>query len=272
MTSAASEKESLVAPPPRGASRIKLWFAVAIVFAAQVGLTFWVGNPPPPKHFQTSAVPVVYMADSESQDLLAITDPTLFILPHRDNFSGDAWLKTEPRKFSPTNWTEPARPLELPKEQLGSAFVVFMQTNRPPRFQPKIESSWDRAEVAAPLPPISVPSRLLVEGDLANLQLLTKFTLPPQTNSDLLTNTVVRMIVDAQGYPYSYVIDGRAGSSGSEEADQMALTNYARRIRFSPPEAEGLRTVPANKMVSGKLIFEWQTLPPAPTNAPAANS
>lgn len=267
MTPAASETENSADRPRRGTSRLKLWLAIALVFAAQVALTLWLGNPPPVKHFQPPVVPIVYTADDRSRDLLAINDPTLFILPHRDNFSGDAWLKMEPRTFTPTNWTEPVRPLELPKEQLGAAFVAFMQTNHPPRFQTRIESALDTAEAAvAPLSPISVPSRMFVEGDLAKLRLLTPLHLPPQTNSDLLTNTVIRIVVDAQGYPFSSVIWAK---SGKDEADAEALTNFARAVRFSPPEAEALRTIPTNKMVSGKLVFEWLTLPPAPTNAPS---
>jgi hypothetical protein len=234
----------------------------------QVGVAFWLGNPPPRKAFRPPDMPVVQMASDGLQDLLAIQDPTLFILPHRDNFSGDVWLKMAPRTFSPTNWTEPARPLELSRDQLGAAFAVFMRTNRPPRFQPRVESGLDTEAGPAPLLPISVPSRMFVEGDLAKLRLLTPLRLPPQTNVDILTNTVVQMVVDAQGYPFSSVI---LAGSGSGEADSLALTNYARKIRFSPPEAEALRTVPTNKMISGKLIFEWQTVPPAPTNAPSSN-
>lgn len=267
MTSGESEKENRLDRPRRGTFRLKMWLAVAVVFAAQVGLLFWLGNPPPIKHFQPPAVPMIYTADRRSQDLLALYDPTLFILPNQDNFSGDAWLKMSPRKFSPTNWTEPARPLELPQEQLGAAFVAFMQTNRPLRFRPRIESGLDTAEATPPpLPPISVPSRMFVEGDLAKLRLLTPLHLPPQTNSDILTNTVIRMVADAQGYPYSSVIWAK---SGNDDADALALTNFARAVRFSPPEVEALRAVPTNKMVSGQLVFEWQTVPPAPTNAPA---
>jgi hypothetical protein len=269
MTSAASEKENSADCRRRATSRLKIWLAIAVIFAAQVALTFWLGNPPPAKHFQPPIVPTVHMADNRSQDLLAINDPTLFILPHRDNFSGDAWLKMEPRKFSPTNWTEPARPLELAKAQLGAAFVAFMQTNLPPRFQPRIESSLDTGEFGdQPLAPLSVPSRMFVEGDLAKLRLRMPLHLPPQTNSDLLTNTVIRMVVDAQGFPYSAVL---WAGSGNDSADAWALTNFAKRVRFSPPEAEALGTVPTNKMVSGKLVFEWQTVPPPPTNAPSGN-
>lgn len=254
--------------PSRGISGLKFLLAILAVFAVQVALTFWIGYPPAVKHFEPPTVPVIYVADDRYRDLLAINDPTLFILPHRENFSGDAWLKTTPLKFSPTNWTEPARPLELPREQLGGTFVAFMQTNRPARFHPRIDSGLDTATAAAtPLPPISIPSQMFVEGDLAHLRLLTRFALPPRTNSDLLTNTVIQMTVDAQGYPYSWVI---SSGSGSDDADRLALTNYARAIRFSPPVAEALSIIPADKMVSGRLIFEWQTVPPAPTNTPSA--
>jgi len=267
MTSAAAEQEGTGSG--RGLSRLKLWLAITLVFAAQVVAVFLLGNPPPVKQFQPQPVPVVHMAPSGSQDLLAVTDPTLFILPHRDNFSGEAWLKMTPRTFTPTNWTEPARPLELAQDQLGAAFAAYMQTNLPPRFQPRIESSLDAENVTPTLmQPISVPSHLRIEGDLARLRLLTPLHLPPQTNADILTNTVVQMVVDAQGYPFSAVIPAGSGS-GSGDADQMALTNFAKAIRFAPLDEGVSGTVSPDKMTSGRLIFEWQTVPPAPTNAPA---
>src|SRR5512146_1989765 len=133
MTSAAVEQQDGLSPSHRAAKRFKLWIAVALVFAAQVAVVFWVGNPPPPKPLPTAPVPVVHLAaGAESRELLAMQDPTLFVLPHHDNFSGEAWLNLRPREFSPTNWTEPARPLELSPQQLGAAFIAFMQTNRPP--------------------------------------------------------------------------------------------------------------------------------------------
>jgi hypothetical protein len=246
------------------AKRLKIWIAIAIVFAAQVAVVFWVGNPPPAKPLPMVSVPVVHRVGAESRELLAMQDPTLFVLPHRDNFSGDAWLNLRPREFSPTNWTEPARPLELSPQELGAAFVAFMQTNRPPAFQPRIDSGLDTGEPAPPMPSLSAASRLRVEGDLARLRLLTPLHLPPQTNSDLLTNTVIQLEVDAQGNPFSATVWAK---SGSDEADSEALTNFAKAVRFAPPEPAALGTVPPDKMISGKLIFEWQTMP---SNAPSA--
>jgi hypothetical protein len=110
---------------------------------------------------------------------------------------------------------------------------------------------------------ISTPSTLRVEGDLSRLRLLTPPQLPPQTNADLLTNTVVQLLVDARGNPFSPIV---LSSSGSPAADAMALTNFAKAVRFAPAQAAALGTVPPDTMTMGKLIFQWQTIPPGPTN------
>jgi hypothetical protein len=253
----------------RKSFRPGLWIAAALVFAAQVGLLFWLGNPPPAAPLKLSVPPVIHVSGTGSEEWLALQDPTLFVLPHRDNFSGDAWLKIPPQKFAPTNWTEPPRPLPLPAEQLGAAFVAFMQTNRPARFQLALESGLaSENPEGPPMVSISNPSTLRIEGDLARLHLLTPLHLPPQTNADLLTNTVVQLLVSAEGYPFSTVL---LSGSGSGEADEAALTNYAKAVRFAPAQEAALGMVPGNKMTLGKLVFEWQTIPPAPTNAPPAN-
>jgi hypothetical protein len=156
--------------------------------------------------------------------------------------------------------------LELSPDGLGAAFVAFMQTNAPPRFQPRIDSALDTSDAGnPPSPPISIPSRLRIAGDLARLRLLTPLHLPPQTNSDLLTNTVIQLMVDAQGRPFSWAL---LNGCGDDQVDKQALTNYARAVRFAPPQAAALGTVPADKMTSGQLIFEWQTMP---SNAPPVN-
>jgi hypothetical protein len=266
MMSATAEQQGGSSASHRVGMRLKLWLAVGLVFAAQVAILFWAGSPPPPKRLPLPRTPVFHIVGPGSRELIALQDPTFFVLPHRENFSGDAWLKITPREFSPTNWTESPRPLELSPQDLGAAFVTFIQTNVPPRFQPRIESGLDNSDAGtAPLPSISVPSRLRVEGDLARLRLLTPLYLPPQTNSDLLANTVVQLIVDANGNPFSSVL---WAGCGKPEADLEALTNFAKKVRFAPPEAAALGAVPSDKMISGKLIFEWQTMP---SNAPPVN-
>jgi hypothetical protein len=242
-----------------------LWIAVTLVFAAQVALLFWIGNPPPAKPSPSPASPMIHLEAHGSRELLALQDPTLFVLPHRENFSGAAWLKIPTQNFTPTNWSELARPLPMLPEQLGAAFATFMQTNLPPRYQPQLDSGLAELE-PIPMEPISTRSRLRIEGDLARLRLLTPSHLPAQTNSDLLTSTVVQLLVDARGNPFSPVI---LQGSGSRDADAEALT-FARSLRFAPAQAAAVGTVAPDNMTMGKLIFEWQTVPPPATNMPPA--
>jgi hypothetical protein len=242
-----------------------MWIAVALVFAVQLALLFWLGNPPPAKPLPITAPPMIHLAVNESRELLALQDPTLFVLPHRDNFSGAAWLKVPAENFMPTNWSEPPRPLRLLPEQLGAAFAAFMQTNPPPRYQPEMDSGLAEGE-PTPMEPILSHSELRIEGELAGLHLLTPVHLPSQTNSDLLANTVVRLLVDARGNPFSPAV---LATSGSRDADAEALT-FAKALRFAPLQAAALGTVASDKMIMGKLTFEWQTVPPPATNAPAS--
>ena len=253
----------------RARLRPGLWIAAALVFVAQVGLLFWLGNPPAVTPIPPPASPVIQLNAKSSGELLALQDPTLFILPHRENFSGAGWLKEPKLDFTSTNWTEPARPLPLRPQQLGETFAAYMQTNLPPRFQPKLASELDMfAADRPPMQSISTPSTMHVEGDLAQLRLLTPLHLPSQTDSNLLSDTIVQVVVDAQGRPFSQVL---LASSGNGTADQMALTNFAKAVRFAPAQAAGLGTVLPDKMTVGQLIFEWQTVsPPATNGAPSS--
>jgi hypothetical protein len=126
MTSAKVAQEDKEAQAARRKGpRPGLWLAVALVFAAQVGLLFWLGNPPPIKRAEPPIAPEIRVDANGSKELLALQDPTMFVLPHRENFSGPAWLKIQPLEFTPTNWDEPMRPLPLPGEKLGATFAKF---------------------------------------------------------------------------------------------------------------------------------------------------
>ena len=107
-----------------------------------------------------------------------------------------------------------------------------------------------------------------ITGSLAERALLTPVVLSSQTNSDLLTNSVVQMVVDSEGKPVSLTL---LSGSGSPNADRQAL-EQARAARFNSVE-RGLKPgATAQGLAWGQLIFEWNTLPVPPTNAspPAA--
>src|SRR5882724_2800634 len=139
MISATAEPQTANGPDypnrKRMGLRVGMWISVALVFLAQVAVIFWLGNPPPPPPLKLAPPPVIQFSGSGSEELLA---------------------------------------LQLPTEQLGAAFIAFMQTNRPPRYQLALESGLDAVGGnSPPMVSISVPSALRVEGDLARLRLLT---------------------------------------------------------------------------------------------------
>jgi TonB family protein len=97
---------------------------------------------------------------------------------------------------------------------------------------------------------------------------LTRFELPDPTNSDILTNSIVRMVISPQGRPVSFTL---LSSSGLSSADDSAL-RFARSLRFEP--LPGSETEPdwsastLRQLIWGTLLFGWHAQPPPPTNAP----
>lgn len=250
----------------------RMWIAVGVVFGVQIAVLFWLGNPPPVQQLHPTAAPKFSLVTNGWNELLALQDPTLFILPHRNNFSGAAWLKIPSQDFQPTNSGEPTLPLQLLPEQLGATFTAFMQTNPAPSIQMDIAAGLGLMDIIdVGLPPkhsLVTASRVRVEGDLANRRLLNPLELPPQSSPDVLNNTEVQLFVDALGNAFSPVI---VASSGNADVDAAVLTNFAKNARFEPLKGSTRGTAPSETMTFGKLIFEWQTVPPAQTNTPTSN-
>jgi hypothetical protein len=95
---------------------------------------------------------------------------------------------------------------------------------------------------------------------LASRRLLNPPKLQSWPASDLLTNSVMRVLVGADGTVISAIQLFTPPGSGSKEADQQAL-DLSRAARFEP-----LHTG-AENLTFGTLIFQWHTLPL--TNAPS---
>ena len=67
---------------------------------------------------------------NDSDELLALNDPTLFALPHQRDFASAVWLKMPAEKPPPISATRNRRSwLPLSAEKLGATFRQFMQTN-----------------------------------------------------------------------------------------------------------------------------------------------
>src|SRR5438045_2768457 len=105
---------------PRRWSAGRLATGIAFVLMLQVVLLFW---PPPRSPASTGRrMPpsVIRLDGNQSDEFLALDDPTLFALPHRQNFSGAAWLQVPRQEFQPSEWTEAPRWLPLAAQELGS--------------------------------------------------------------------------------------------------------------------------------------------------------
>jgi TonB family protein len=244
---------------PRPWSRGRWWTLIALVFAAHVGLIFALGDRKPLAPRPPALAPVLRLATGPNE-LLALTDPTLFALPHPAGFAGAVWRWRPEVTVQPFRWTEPPRPLRLSAEKLGDRFAQFMQTNRLARFEPALAPAPETGPAVVPAfsPAALAPSTVRLGDGLAGRRWLNPPRLGAWPAPDLLTNCVVSVLVRPDGGVTSAKL--LPPGSGSAEADQFALA-AARTARFTP------LTRGAAEPAVGTLIFEWQTLPM--TNAPA---
>ena len=260
----------MTVPPaePREWSPIRWGVTIAVVFGLQVGVIVWWKDQTRHTPRQPAPAPVFHLSGSRSRELLALEDPTRFALPHPEGFSGKAWIHYDwrPPSYSEADEPETEPWLKLPVARLGKTFEEFVRTNPPPSFATLAEVE---PALAAPrielAPPASGPSRLQLGGDLAGRPLLGQPPLPAWTNTDLLTNTVVQLVVDGSGRVLSAVL--LPPGSGYEPANQFAL-NLGRNARFEPlpGNAGGPASQPSGLSV-GTLAFEWQTILVPATNA-----
>jgi hypothetical protein len=236
---------------------------IALVFAAQVGFIFALGE----RHFApprvVANVPKLALADN-SDELLALNDPTLFALPHAGDFASAARLQTSAAPPPLFRWTAPPGELPLDAENLGAAFSRFMQTNRfampTGNFKPEPRLS----EPVLPLQPVFADaSTLQTEGGLARRKLLTRENLPSWPRPDVIAPSKVQVLVNAAGDVVSAVLmppDNRAEAAAQYDAADANALALARAARFAP--APGL--------TDGQMIFVWHTVAPPATDSPAA--
>jgi TonB family protein len=240
---------ALAGPPPDESWPRARWLKfIVVIFTAQVALLFILGENKPVVPRVVTSAPTVRFADGTGE-LLALNDPTLFVLPQQRDFAAAGCLKTPDIKPPPLRWTEPPRWLPLSADSLGAAFGEFMQNQffpaQPLNFKPE-------PELTAPMvagPALAQNSTLRVAGELAQRQLPAPVNLPSWPHADVLAPCVVQALVDAAGNVVSTVI---LSPSGDDTADQRAL-DLARALRFAP----------APRPTVGNIIFNWHTVPPA---------
>jgi hypothetical protein len=250
--------------PSRGERwRIRRWLAlVAFVFAAQIILLLAFGE----KHFEPARtvknVPHLALAQN-SADRIALDDPTLFALPHANDFAAAIWLRTPTVQPPSFRWTEPPRWLPLNPQNLGAVFSQFMDTNRFAEFQLDFKPPPEFATPVVQLEPaFAEKSTLRFEGDLAKRPLLAMSDLPSWPYPDVIAPSRVRVLVNTAGDVVSAVLlpsaDVEEAAAHYSDADRRAL-ELARAARFAP----------ATQPTVGLMIFNWRTVAPPATSTPA---
>jgi hypothetical protein len=237
---------------------------LALVFTVQLALIFWLGARGPLYAERPATVPTLRIAGPAFDELLALNDPTLFALPHQQGFAGPAWLTVTNFGADPFVWSEPSRWLGLPLQELGAVFRNYIATNQfnPPAAPSRLEPEFAGPEVSSALD-LPQKSVLRLTGGLAGAPLSPPISLTSWTNSDILTNSVVQLLVGSDGRPVSVTL---LSGSGSKEADQTAL-QLAIRAHFQLPAVRsGSPEALRRALTWGQMIFEWHTLPPPPTN------
>ena len=259
--------------PPIHWTRLRWGTAIGLALMIQAGLVFLLAARVPvtsrqaPRTLCFRQVP-----DREVARLLTelpVSEPTLFALPGPFGFSGMAWLKMRPLHHSLYEWNEPPLWLGLRAEQLGKGFLQFVRTNGPAPLEVADKPPPEVSGLApSTLPTVLAQSILRVEGELAKRPLLSVPALPDWPPTEILSNTVVQVVVNAAGYPLSATV--LLPGSGLKAADQRAL-ELTRELQFKPLDKRGPESsLNTGKTTIGRLVFEWRTSPAATNALPAA--
>jgi hypothetical protein len=233
-------------PPGTGWSWKKIFFLTLFALAAHLAFVFLLGAKKTAAPRQLINFPVFRLADSDNE-LIRLTDPTLFVLPHTEHFAPAGWSQP-PAATHSFGYTEPPSFLPLHPEALGAAFQRFMQTNRfaltKLNFKPEPQLTLPPPAIEVALP---ATSTWQLTGEIAGRKCLNPPALTAETLNDVLAPSRVQLLVDQAGRVLSTVL---LETSGYDAADQKALA-LARTLQF----------VPAEKLMFGEMIFYWHTVP-----------
>lgn len=246
--------DALPSAPHRGARSIA-WLA-ALIFIGQLIFIFGLGSKKPNVPQAVTNAPRFTLATA-ADELIVLSDPTLFALPHANDFSARVWTKIPTPDRPDFRWHEPPRWLLLDPRNLGAALKDYLQTNAnagtPLNFktEPELEVPAVTFEKFFP-----TNSKLQLGGALAQRKLLSPIVLPTLGLNDVIAPSRVQLLVAPDGTVFSAVLLESCGYANVIKPDQLAL-QIANAARFAP----------ADQLVFGEMLFKWHTEPVASTNS-----
>jgi hypothetical protein len=230
---------------------------VGLVFAIQLAIIVWCSDYAKPSVRKPAPAPMLSLASPRSSELLALRDPTLFALPHFRGFSGGAWLKQPTAPERSFEWTEEPRWLAMEPQTVPRLPATKLDDLN--AFEVVNHSTPEASSLIFSAPPqFPQNSTMKINGALSRRKLLTSPALPSWASTNLLTNTVIRVLVDDEGLPRSQTLLIR---SGALQADDYALKT-ARALHFEPavPPQAG-KGSPESIFTWGELVFQWHGTP-----------
>jgi len=244
-----SSPSSLAFASPQNWSRRRWLWLVAFALAVHVALVFVFSSRHDAVPRPVVNVPQFHLAEA-GNELIALTDPTLFVLPRLEDFASVNYLRPDIGPPPPFRWTEEP-PQFLTLDQLPAGLDAEL---RQASAAPKSSLSLKPEPLANLLPvryapPLPVATTVQVSGDLAS-RLPAPIAAPSLNYNDVLRPSRVQVLVDEQGRVVSAVL---LAPSGWPDADARALA-LARAARFTP----------ATSVALGHVTFNWHTVPATP--------
>lgn len=259
--------------PPTPTRDLKRWTfrqwlgMVALVVGLHLCLVYFYSDwtravPRRPRFYSEQSLVLDPAAQADLARGLALSDPTLFARASEQNFSGAAWLKVPALRHTVPDWTAPNHWLERPL-QAGERLL--------PESAPAPDTVHPCFPLLATAPvPASLTARPASQPGMAQSQvrledpagrtLAAPGKLPSWPYDGLLSNSIVEILVDAEGLPLTARM---AAVSGSKEADLWAL-RWTKGVRLQPAEPD-----PAPPPFAlARLVFTWQTAELNASNRP----
>lgn len=259
------------APAPGFWSRRRWLGAIGVALAAQLALLLLLGRPAATPRRPETFPTIIHLAADETisralRGLPGVDDAALFALPSREGFSGGTWFTFAPMRHERADWSEEPRWLAPKAGRLGGGVAELLAATPEPvrriADQPTPRPAHEERRV--PFDAVAAQSRLRVTGALAGRGPPETAPLPSWAHGELLSNTVVQVAVDAEGWTRSATLLGRCGFP---PADEWAL-QHATALRHQPSRS-GARSPAAPGLAWGRLVYQWHTLAPVPTNTAA---
>jgi len=255
--------------PLEGWSNRAVGVGVVVVFAAQLGVFFWLGSDPlepvtPSPHAPLSLMPEI-MLTPDTGPGAAFSDPTLFARPNRRGFSGTAWSRFPGVEHQLIDWSETPRLLDSQPATLGAAFREALPGHLAVLSGVPAKGLAKPAAVAPPPLALRATSELKILGSLAKRPLVRTVSVPALPHDEALRRTQVRIGVNTDGYVVSATVPERLAKGDAQQAaaDRRAV-DLLRGIRFEPAKrARFDRPDQPGALEWGEALFHWRTVAPA---------